>query len=196
LTQREDALVADAALLPRLRSLGPDDRDRFSSAMGTDDARLRGVRRDAPQRPRLPHTWDIEVVGDPEATLPEQVATLVFDTRELVARFSAKPTGQSETVTVATTTPARTFAVDLSPDTVMFRTGSDGAEAALELPRRSVRPPPLRTPPTPRLATTVPSSPRCAASSSARRAATVTERRCGPSPSVWDAYSVSRREAL
>ena len=32
--QRDDALAADAALLAQLEAVAPDDRDRFTSAMG------------------------------------------------------------------------------------------------------------------------------------------------------------------
>jgi hypothetical protein len=34
LAQREDALAADAALLAQLEAVAPEDRDRFTSAMG------------------------------------------------------------------------------------------------------------------------------------------------------------------
>lgn len=131
--QRDDALAADDALLARLEGVAADDRDRLNSAMGPMTlgfAQFVGMR----VNEHAFHTWDIEVVGDPAATLPEQVAALVVDNLEIVARFTAEPTGQSESITVATTTPARTFTVDLSRDSVIFRTGSDRADPDLNLP--------------------------------------------------------------
>jgi uncharacterized protein (TIGR03083 family) len=130
--QRDDALTADAALLARLEGVLSDDRDRFSSAMGPmtlDFAQFVGMRLNE----HAFHTWDIEVVGDSKATLPEQVAALVVDNLELVARFTAKPTGESATITVTTTGPVRGFTVDLAPDTVTFRVGSADGDADLEL---------------------------------------------------------------
>ena len=60
------------------------------------------------------HTWDLEVGTDPTATIPPQVAELVVDNLELVARFTGTPTGDMTTVTVATTSPRRGFTVDLT----------------------------------------------------------------------------------
>jgi uncharacterized protein (TIGR03083 family) len=132
LAQRDDALSADAALLVRLEAVAPDDRDRFQSAMGPmtlDFAQFVGMRLNE----HAFHTWDIEVVENPEATLPEQVAALVVDNLELVARFTAKPTEERATITVATTAPERGFTIDLTPEKVTFQTGSPAAAADLEL---------------------------------------------------------------
>src|SRR4051812_2765555 len=130
--QRDDALAADAALLARLENLGPDDRDGFSSAMGPmtlDFSQFVGMRLNE----HAFHTWDIEVVGDPEATLPEHVAAFVVDNLELVARFTARATGESTTITVATTAPERGFTIDLTPEEVPSHPGPPAAAAALEL---------------------------------------------------------------
>jgi hypothetical protein len=62
------------------------------------------------------HTWDIEVALDPAAVIPREVASLVIDNLELIARFTAKPTGDTATITVATTGPQRSFIVQLEPD--------------------------------------------------------------------------------
>ena len=67
------------------------------------------------------HTWDIEVAVDPGATIPRQVAGLVVDNLELIARYTGKPTGDTTTITVATTDPQRNFTVDLKPDSVDLR---------------------------------------------------------------------------
>ena len=131
--QRDDALAADAALLERLESLQPDARDRFRSPMGPmtlDFAQFVGMRLNE----HAFHTWDIEVVGDPAATLPDQAAALVIDNLELVARFTAKPTGETTTISVATNRPERSFTIDLTPGAVAFHGDSDPAHADLKLP--------------------------------------------------------------
>ena len=80
------------------------------------------------------HTWDIEVVGDPEATLPEHVAAFVVDNLELVARLTARATGESTTITVATTAPERGFTIELAPEAAAFRSGHPAAAADLHPP--------------------------------------------------------------
>jgi uncharacterized protein (TIGR03083 family) len=131
--QRDEALVADAELLERIEATDAEDRDRFAMSMGPMElgfTEFVGMRLNE----HAFHTWDIEVVHDPEATLPAQVAALVVDNLELVARFTARPTGETTTITVATTTPERGFTIDLTPDTVTLHTSSDAAAADLELP--------------------------------------------------------------
>jgi hypothetical protein len=70
----------------------------------------------------------------PGATLPEHVAAIVVDNLELVARFTARPTGKSAAITVRTTAPVRDFVIDLAPEAVAFRAGSADGDADLELP--------------------------------------------------------------
>jgi hypothetical protein len=79
------------------------------------------------------HTWDIEVVTEPSATLPAPVAELVVDNLELIARFTGKPTGDSTTITVATTDPQRGFTIDLTPEAVTLAAGT-ADKADLDLP--------------------------------------------------------------
>ena len=98
--------------------------------MTLDVRRLRG---DAAQRARF-HTWDIEVVHAPSATLPTDAAALVVDNLELVARFTARPTGDTRTIRVGTTNPERVFTLELTPDAATMLGDVPGGEADLELP--------------------------------------------------------------
>jgi uncharacterized protein (TIGR03083 family) len=132
--QRDDALAADAALLARIEAVPPDERNTFTSAMGPMTlgfAPFVGMRLNE----HAFHTWDIEVVADPAATIPVPVAALVVDNLELVARFTGKPTGDTPTtITVATTAPERGFTVELIPDGVALIPGAAGASPDVELP--------------------------------------------------------------
>ena len=115
LAQRDDALAADAALLARIEAVPPGERNAFSSAMGPMTlgfAQFVGMRLNE----HAFHTWDIEVVANPAATIPVPVAALVVDNLGLVARFTGKPTGDTTTITVATTGPERGFTVELASD--------------------------------------------------------------------------------
>src|SRR4051812_40356276 len=121
--QRDDALAADAALLARIEAVPPDQRNTFTSTMGPmtlDFAQFVGMRLNE----HAFHTWDIEVVANPAATIPVPVAALVVDNLELVARFTGKPTDDTTTTTVATTDPERGFTVELTPGSVAFTPGA------------------------------------------------------------------------
>jgi uncharacterized protein (TIGR03083 family) len=131
--QRDDALAADAALLARIEAVSADQREEFSFAMGPMSfgfEQFVGLRLNE----HAFHTWDIEVATDPAATIPAPVAALVVDNLDLVARFTAKPTGDTTTIAVATTSPQRTFTIDLTPDAVTLTSGSANAAPDLHLP--------------------------------------------------------------
>ncbi|MGD0944157.1 MAG: maleylpyruvate isomerase N-terminal domain-containing protein [Acidimicrobiales bacterium] len=130
--QRDDALTADAALLAGIDSVTADEREAFSLDMGPMSLGF-----DAFVGMRLNehafHAWDIEVAVDPAATIPEQVAALVVDNLELIARYTAKPTGDTTTITVATTEPPRGFTIALTPESVTFSPTTVEAAADIEL---------------------------------------------------------------
>jgi uncharacterized protein (TIGR03083 family) len=131
--QRNAALAADTALLARIEAVPPDARNAFTSAMGPMTlgfAQFVGMRLNE----HAFHTWDIEVVADPAATIPAPVAALVVDNLELVARFTGKPTGDTTTITVATTDPQRAFTVDLTPGGVALTPGAAAGSPDVELP--------------------------------------------------------------
>jgi hypothetical protein len=137
LAQRDDALEADAALTTNLESVSPADSARFSSTMGPmtlDFTQFVAMRLNE----HAFHTWDIEVVANPSATLPERVAALVVDNLDLVARFTAKPTGETATVKVVTTAPARAFRIDLTPEGVDFANTSIQGTPDLDLPAEAL----------------------------------------------------------
>jgi uncharacterized protein (TIGR03083 family) len=131
--QRDDGLVADAALLARIEAATPEERSGFEMSMGpmtlgfTEFVAMR-------LNEHAFHTWDIEVAGDPTAAIPQQVAALVIDNLELVGRYTAKPTRDTTTITVVTTEPQRGFTIDLNRDSVTFAPSSAHAGADLELP--------------------------------------------------------------
>src|SRR4051794_18860015 len=131
--QRDDALAADAALLARIEAVPPDARHSLAFAMGPMTlgfAQFVGMRLNE----HAFHTWDIEVVADPAATIPVPVAALVVDNLQLVARFTGRPTGDTTTITVATTGPQRGFTVELTPGGVALTPDAAAASPDVELP--------------------------------------------------------------
>jgi uncharacterized protein (TIGR03083 family) len=129
--QRDDALAADTALLARIEAVTPEERNTFVFAMGpmtfTEFVGLR-------LNEHAFHTWDIEAAADPAAAIPRRIAELVASNLELIARYTGKPTGDTTTITVATTDPQRSFTVDLKPDSVTFGASTAAAPADVELP--------------------------------------------------------------
>ncbi len=129
----DDALVADEAVLEALEAVRAEDRTRVTFPMGP-----LALEFDQFAAMRLNehafHTWDIEVVFDDGAHLPGDVAAVVVDNLGLIARFSARPTGETRTVGITTSDPARDFAVRQTPDGVELAAGEGGSEAGLELP--------------------------------------------------------------
>jgi hypothetical protein len=82
------------------------------------------------------HTWDIEVTANPAATIPQPAVGPVVDNLELIARFTAKPTGDTQTINITTTEPARQFHIELTPDAVSFASAEAAPTATpnIELP--------------------------------------------------------------
>ena len=130
--QRTDALAADTALLDALEALSPVERDRFGFAMGPIDVDFDGFV-GLRLNEHVLHTWDIDVAVNPDATIPADIAGHVVGNLDLIARFTAKPTGDTTTVTVAI--PDRTVGVtiDLSADAAVARTGAPAGPVDLEL---------------------------------------------------------------
>jgi uncharacterized protein (TIGR03083 family) len=132
-TKADDALIADRHLVERLDALTDSERSRFRFAMGPltfDLAGFVGLRLNE----HAFHTWDIQVALDPAAVLAPESAALVVDNLELVARYTAKPTGTTRTIAVHTTGPTRDFTVVLAADNVTLAPASSGRRADLTLP--------------------------------------------------------------
>lgn len=131
--QRDDTLAADAALLDRLESTTPEEREAFTTAMGPMTFgfdQFVGMRLNE----HALHTWDIDVTTNPAATLPLDATALIVDNLDLIARFTAKPPDEPVEITVATTDPERTFRIEAGPDSVTLTPAPPGGTPDLVLP--------------------------------------------------------------
>ena len=135
--QAGDALVADRALLDRLRGLTETERLEFEFAMGPmrfDFDGFAGLRLNE----HALHLWDIEVALDPTATVAPGSVAAVVDNLQMITRFTGKPTGTPDSVRVATSDPTRSFVIVLGPDEVAI-SGSDRVDGPdLELPAEAL----------------------------------------------------------
>jgi len=128
-----DGLAAINAYVSRLESVTPADRARFKSRMGPfelDWDALLGLRLNE----QLLHEWDVAVALDPAATLAADGTELVIDNLDLITRFTARPHGEPRTITIATTAPERSFAVNVEPAGVGFAAAEPAARPDLSMP--------------------------------------------------------------
>ena len=80
------------------------------------------------------HTWDIAVVLDEAAGLPEDAAALVVDNLSLIARFSGRPMARSAPSPSAPPTPSVTSPCASRPTAWRWVPGEPGQSPDLELP--------------------------------------------------------------
>ena len=112
-----DSLVADRQLLDRIAALTDEQRNEFHVNLGPmslDFSRYIGLRLNE----HTLHTWDIEVVFDPSATLQDEATAVVIDNLEVIGRFGGKPDGIEREVIVKTTAPERAYRITTTSDSV------------------------------------------------------------------------------
>jgi uncharacterized protein (TIGR03083 family) len=112
-----DGLRVDRAFLDQMESLADADRARVKYPLGpmTVDFALHVQLR---LNEHALHTWDIEVVLDPNATLPTDAAGLIVDQLGMLAQWAGKPTGIEHDVQVHTVDPTRDFTIALGAERV------------------------------------------------------------------------------
>jgi uncharacterized protein (TIGR03083 family) len=120
--QSRDAVQADAAFVDRLGRLTTDDWERWHLD-------FLGAEKTLPEllRMRLAehavHTWDIDVVLDPAATLPHEATSLIIvDLPRLVERV-AKGAREPVAVHVLTSQPDHEFVLAFTTDTARLIPG-------------------------------------------------------------------------
>jgi|tagenome__1003787_1003787.scaffolds.fasta_scaffold20984429_2 uncharacterized protein (TIGR03083 family) len=111
-----DGLAADRALLERFDAV-IDDAAGAEFHLGPLTVDLEGLI-DLRLNEHVLHTWDVEVVLDPNATVPAGAAAVVIDNLDLMVRFTGKPTGSERDLHVHTVDPARDFRLSLGKDAV------------------------------------------------------------------------------
>jgi uncharacterized protein (TIGR03083 family) len=112
-----DGLAADRALLERFEALDDDERARVVYPVGPltwDFGRLVVGR----LAEHALHTWDVEVVLDPNATLTDEAAAIIVDTLGLIVQYSGKPTGTERELHVRTFDPVRDLTLTVGLDAV------------------------------------------------------------------------------
>ena len=123
--QAVDSLAVDASLLDALAAVSQEDRARCTIALGPVNLSLDeaiGLR----VNEHTFHTWDIEVMSYPAATLPPAETAFVIDNLGMIASFVARPTGEVRDLSVHTSAPERDFTLRLSADAAVMEAGAAG----------------------------------------------------------------------
>ncbi len=115
--QVTDALVAITTLQEHLESLTEDQRGEFRFVMGPFDLDFDGYVGLRLNEQAL-HTWDIDVVLDPTATLSDEVAGVIVDDIGTIVRLAGAAHGEEKVVRVRTSAPARDLALIFSGDAI------------------------------------------------------------------------------
>jgi uncharacterized protein (TIGR03083 family) len=134
--QATDALAADAALLDHADALDEGQRQAFRFVMGPFDLDFDGFAGLRLNEHAL-HTWDVEVVVDPDAVIPDQATLVLIDNLEMIARFSGRPTGTEHVVRVGTSEPSREFVLTLGADSLELAPAGRPGSPDLQLPSES-----------------------------------------------------------
>jgi uncharacterized protein (TIGR03083 family) len=128
-----DALVADRQLLDRVAVLTDEQRNEFHVTLGPmslDFPHYLGLRLNE----HALHTWDIEVVFDPSATLQDEATAVIVDNLEVIGRFGGKPDGVERKVIVKTTAPERAYLITTTIDSVSLEPTTSSEPPDAEMP--------------------------------------------------------------
>ena len=130
--QAEQSVALNEALVSRIESLTPAEREAFSitmfGRMTLDLAGFLGMRLSE----HAVHTWDVAVALDPDARIAPEAVGLLTVRLPTMAGFMGKKQEEPSLVEVSTTDPAVTFTLDTGG--VALSPGSTGATASLALP--------------------------------------------------------------
>ena len=130
--QAQRSIAANEALVSRVESLTPAEREAFSitmfGRMTLDLAGFLGMRLSE----HAVHTWDVAVALDPDARIaPEAVGLLAVRLPTMIG-FMGKQQQQPSLIEISTSDPAVTFTLDTGG--VSLTPGGTGASASLALP--------------------------------------------------------------
>jgi len=131
--QAAQCLAANETLVSRVESLTAAEREAFSvvmfGAMTMDLAGLLGLRLSE----HAIHTWDVAVVGDPDALVAQDAVELMIDRLSMMVGFMAKKPAEPVVIAVTITDPDRTFTLDTAGVTLASGDPEASAGASLVL---------------------------------------------------------------
>ena len=134
--QARDGVAEDGELVEQLAAIGPDQRRSWRMPVFGAERDLADLIRMRLSEHTL-HTWDVEVMRNPQATLAGDAAGLLLDFLPEMAAGIGKPTGQDLRVHVTTEHPERHFEMVIGPGNVVLTQAGPApaaGDATLRLP--------------------------------------------------------------
>jgi uncharacterized protein (TIGR03083 family) len=129
----DDALAEDERLGKAFDAVSDEERKRIEFPFGPVSVSFETAAALRLNEHAL-HTWDIDVMSDPDAVVPEESAAVIIDNLGLIGRFAAQPTGDEREIRVRTSAPVRHFTLRLTPESAELLEGDAGSEPDLVLP--------------------------------------------------------------
>jgi len=131
---RDDCLAANEVEVSKYESLDDATIERFRIEMFGMDLDLTGLLRMRLSEHAV-HTWDIEVMSDPSATVAADAVELLLDGLGATAAQGGKPQGESFRVRVGTSSPQRDLVVSVGEAvTITEAEPDDSYDGSVDLP--------------------------------------------------------------
>lgn len=133
--QIRDVVTADAALAATFESMTPEQRNDWRLEMFHEQRSLASVLGMRLSEHAL-HTWDIEVMADPAATVAADATGLVLDQLAPLISRAAQPRDEPIEIDVTTTDPGRELRLSLGVDgaTLGPQPGDSTGDATMSIP--------------------------------------------------------------
>jgi uncharacterized protein (TIGR03083 family) len=135
--QATDALAADDALVKRLESLTPDERNKVRLQLFGMDLDVTGLIK-LRLGEHAVHSWDVAVALDPAATVPAEAVGLLIDGLGPLIGRAGRPAASPQTVHVSTTEPDREFVLETGEPVRLDEATSQGDGPRLALPAEAL----------------------------------------------------------
>jgi uncharacterized protein (TIGR03083 family) len=117
--QARDARSADADYLAALKAVDASARESVVVELGPLRMDFRGFVQIRLNEHAL-HSWDVAVSVDPAATVAAESVEFVIDQVQMIAAWTAKPSGEPGVIAIRTVGPDRGFTVTTSGDGVQL----------------------------------------------------------------------------
>jgi uncharacterized protein (TIGR03083 family) len=135
--QGRNGVSADAGFLQRVDAIPEDQLDALQMTLfgqPGDAARLLGMRLSE----HAIHTWDVEVMANPSAILPEDAVDLIIDSVGQVAGRTGRTEPGPLNVAVITSDPVRRLRLSVSDAVTLSPADGDESGATLRLPAEAL----------------------------------------------------------
>jgi uncharacterized protein (TIGR03083 family) len=132
-----DGIAADGAFVDRLAGLDEATRSSIQLSMGPMQMDFAAFVTSRLSEHTL-HSWDVAVVLDPAATLPDAAAALVLPNVSRIVRFTGKASEPYRSLHVHTTTPDTDLTLGITADGISLEPAQSGAHPDLTLPAEAL----------------------------------------------------------